>query len=124
MKTLIAALVAAPLLLTGVAAAERPLGDTQFVRASRCVAFASLPALQDNAVDLNAVKTRIAASRPGQSLQTMLTVQSFTRDAQAKGAAATTPEAVDALLTRRDQLCTAFVDATQLAARTVTTSQQ
>jgi hypothetical protein len=124
MKAVLAALVAMPFLVTAAAAAERPLNDSQFVRANRCVAFASLPALQNNAVDLSAVKARIAVSRSGQTSMTMLTVQSFAREAQAKGAAAATPDAIDALLTRRDRYCSSFVDATQLAARAGSTRQE
>jgi hypothetical protein len=124
MKVILAALVAVPLLATAAVAAERPLNESQFVRANRCVAFASLPVLKDNAVDLSAVKARIAASRSGQTAMTMMTVQSFARDAEARGAAAATPEAIDALLIRRDRYCTSFVDATQLAARAGATRQE
>jgi len=124
MKTLLAALVAAPLLFTGVAAAERPLGEGQYVRAARCVAYASLPALRDNAVDLSAVEAKIAASRARQSAMTRLEARNIQRDAQLAGERADSAAEVEELLTKRDRYCTAFVDATQLAARAESTSRQ
>lgn len=124
MKHTLAALVAAPLLFTGVASAERTLSTSQFLQANRCVAYASLPALQANPVDLSAVQARIAAARPSQTAMNMLSVQSVKRDAVDRGARADTPAEVDALLARRDRYCASFVDATQLAARAGTTSQQ
>jgi hypothetical protein len=124
MKTILAALVAAPILLTGVASAERTLSEGQYMRANQCVTYASLPALKDNAVDLTTVRAQIAASRASQSATTHLSLKSLARDAHNRSDAATTPQAVDDLLARRDRFCASFVDATQLAARAGTTSQQ
>lgn len=124
MKAVLAALIVSPVLLTGVASAERTLSEGQYMRASQCVMYASLPALKDNAVDLTSVKSQIAAARGSQTAQTQMSLQSLSRQAQSRGEAATTSAALDDLFARRDRYCAGFVDATQLAARAGTTSQQ
>lgn len=124
MKILLAALLAAPVLLTGAASAEQNLSSGQFVRASRCVSYASLPALASNAVDIADIKARVASARRGQTGMTLLQVQSLTREIEQSGRSANSPREIEDLLARRDRYCSGFVDATQLAARAGTTSQQ
>lgn len=124
MKIILAALVAAPVLLVGVASAEQNMSSNQFVRASRCVTYAALPVLQSNAVDIADIKQRVAAARAEQSGMTLLQVQSLTRDIRESARSADSPQEIEKLLGRRDRYCSGFVDATQLAARTGTTSQQ
>lgn len=124
MKALLAALVAAPLLATAAVAAERPLNEGQFIQAHRCVAYASLPALSENVVDLTTVKARIAESRTQRTAQNMMMVQDLAREAANRGEKAKSAADIEDLYARRDRYCSAFVDATQLAARSGSTSQQ
>lgn len=124
MKMILAALVAAPALLTGVASAEQNMSSNQFVRANRCVAYASLPVLQSNAVDIADLRQRVAAAREMQTGMTLLQVQSITREIRESARSADQPQEIEKLLGRRDRYCSGFVDATQLAARASATTQQ
>lgn len=124
MKMILAALVAAPVLLVGTASAEQNMSSNHFVRANRCVTYASLPILQSNAVDIAAISQRVAAARSAQSGMTRLQVQSLKRDIRESARSADTQPEIEKLLERRDRYCRGFVDATQLAARTGTTIQQ
>jgi hypothetical protein len=96
-------LVSAPI----AAAADRDMSDGQYLAASRCVAYAQLPQLSGDAVNVSALQEAVEANRTSSMIRSSARriAQDVGREASRAGEGA---EGVASLRSARDEACSDF----------------
>lgn len=117
LKTLTAAALVLPFLAAPAFAEATRLSNADFQRANRCLAYASIEALANDAVDLEALRARFEVSRTQVFPEVRTEAEFEARDIRASGRMATTPARVERLKARRDQACATFTTGMTVAER-------
>lgn len=115
LKTLMIAMISLPILASPSVAEEGRLSSLDFARANRCLAYASLGALQNEPLDLAALGALFEATRARAFHEMKVEAETEAREIRAYGRSADTPAEVARLKSRRDRACSYFVGETTVA---------
>lgn len=114
-KSIVAALVALPMLAGPAFADEARMSQTEVVRAARCVTFADLTVLQSDRPDTTALAARVRAELASKPDDIKKRAARESRRILIYALQADTPQEVEKLKERRDRLCGEFIEAPVMA---------
>jgi hypothetical protein len=106
---MLAILLAVAVLAPLSANAQERMSDARYIAASRCIAYADLPQLQSDPLDITALRTAASTGYRSQSVASDAQENARRVRVTANGLA-NSERGVDELRQRRDEACASFVE--------------